>query len=74
VRPRGPIGDHELEALNQRVQDQVVKSGFAMMSSTRLRGVYALRLCILNHTTTWNDVRTTLERIEALGREARSGA
>ena len=73
VRAPAPTGDHELEAVNQRVQEQVVKSGFAMMSSTRLRGVYALRLCILNHTTTWNDVRTTLERIEAVGREAGSG-
>ena len=62
------------EELSQGVQDALVESGFAMMSSTRLRGVYALRLCILNHTTTWNDVYSTLERIEALGREARSRA
>jgi hypothetical protein len=43
-----------------------------MMSSTRLRGVYSLRLCILNHTTTWDDVRETLHCIEMFGREALS--
>ncbi|MEX2465469.1 MAG: aminotransferase class I/II-fold pyridoxal phosphate-dependent enzyme [Gemmatimonadota bacterium] len=62
--------DAALERLNERVQAEVVASGFAMMSSTRLRGVYALRFCILNHTTTWDDVRRTLEMIETLGRDA----
>jgi hypothetical protein len=41
-----------------------------MMSSTRLRGVYSLRLCILNHTTTWDDVVETLRAIERFAREA----
>ena len=44
-----------------------------MMSSTRLRGVYWLRLCILNHTTTWEDVRATLEAIERFGRDEYDG-
>ena len=60
----------DVERMNERVQAEVVASGFAMMSSTRLRGTYALRLCILNHTTTWDDVRRTLEMIETLGRAA----
>lgn len=29
-----------------------------------------LRMCILNHTTTWNDVRETLETVERFGSEA----
>ena len=33
---------------------------------------FSLRLCILNHTTTWDDVRETLEVIERFGREALS--
>jgi aromatic-L-amino-acid/L-tryptophan decarboxylase len=60
----------DVERMNERVQAEVVASGFAMMSSTRLRGTYALRLCILNHTTTWDDVRRTLEMIETFGRAA----
>ena len=35
-----------------------------------LDGKFALRLCILNHTTAWEDVRETLEAIEQFGREA----
>jgi len=29
-------------------------------------------MCILNHTTTWDDVRETLHAIEQFGREALS--
>ena len=35
-----------------------------------LKGVFSLRMCILNHTTTWDDVRRTLEMVSDLGREA----
>jgi hypothetical protein len=44
-----------------------------MMSSTRLRGRYSLRMCILNHSTTWDDVRGTLEAIERFGGEIVQG-
>jgi glutamate/tyrosine decarboxylase-like PLP-dependent enzyme len=71
VNPRGSdLGDAELEAVNDAVQSRVIDSGTAMMSSTRLRGLYSLRLCILNHNTTWDDVRETLEAIERFGLEA----
>lgn len=70
-RVRSPRGVEvaTMERLNERVQTRVIDSGFAMMSSTRLKGAYALRFCILNHTTTWADVRETLERLEGHGRE-----
>jgi hypothetical protein len=48
----------------------VIAAGTAMISSTRLRGVYSLRLCIMSHQTTWDDVRATLEAIEQQGRMA----
>ncbi len=59
-----------LERLNEAVQARVIDSGTAMMSSTRLKGVYALRLCILAHHSTWRDVEETLGAIERFGREA----
>jgi len=69
VRPRGAgPTPAEVEALNERVQAGVIESGLAMLSSTRLRGAYALRLCILNHETRWEDVRSVLEAIEIRGR------
>jgi glutamate/tyrosine decarboxylase-like PLP-dependent enzyme len=71
VNPKGAeIDEDELEALNDAVQTRVIDTGTAMMSSTRLRGRYSLRLCILNHNTTWDDVRETLEAIERFGLEA----
>ena len=62
-----------IEKLNQALQAQVIESGTAMISSTRLRGVYSLRLCIMSHQTTWDDVRETIERISTLGRELERG-
>ena len=64
------FNNEELEEINKAVQARVIEEGVAMMSSTRLRGLYSLRLCILNHTTTWEDVRFTLAAIEDFGREA----
>jgi hypothetical protein len=37
-----------------------------MMSSTRLRGRYALRLCIMNYRSTEADVDTVLDRVADL--------
>jgi glutamate/tyrosine decarboxylase-like PLP-dependent enzyme len=71
VNPSGTdFSDDRLEQVNQAVQARVIESEVAMMSSTRLRGLYSLRLCILNHTTTWEDVRETLDAIEKFGLEA----
>ncbi len=63
-----------IETLNERVQERVIESGTAMMSSTRLRGVYSLRLCILSHRTTWDDVERTLAAVESFGRGAAGAA
>ncbi|MBT8405293.1 MAG: aminotransferase class I/II-fold pyridoxal phosphate-dependent enzyme [Gemmatimonadetes bacterium] len=64
-----PWPEERLEALNRGIQDTIVAEGTAMMSSTRLRGRYALRLCILNYRSTAADVRAVVERVVALGRE-----
>jgi glutamate/tyrosine decarboxylase-like PLP-dependent enzyme len=70
-RPRAGAEDEAaLEALNEEIQARVIASGTAMMSSTRLRGLYSLRLCILSHRTTWKDVEDTLKAVETLGLEA----
>ena len=57
----------DLEQLNLSIQNRIVEEGTAMMSSTRLSGIYALRLCILNFHSKWEDVRRTLARVEELG-------
>ncbi len=69
-RPAGKAWSAErIEKLNEAIQARVIESGTAMISSTRLRGVYSLRLCIMSHQTTWDDVRETIERISEFGHE-----
>ena len=66
-------GGHDeaaLERANRKVLAQVFWDELAFLSSTSLKGVFALRLCILNHTTTWEDVRKTLDLVVSLGEQA----
>ena len=56
-----------IERLNLSIQEEIVESGLAMMSSTRLRSEFSLRLSILNYRSTWQDVQETLEAVEAIG-------
>ena len=73
VNPRDPGVDEEaLKEINQTMLVRVFWEEPALMSSTLLRGTFSLRLCIVNYTTTWDDVRETLEAIERFGREALS--
>jgi len=58
-----------LEDLNAEIQQRIVSSGHAMVSSTRLRDAYALRICVMNYTSTAEDVLGTLGRVETIGRE-----
>jgi len=69
-RPDGPMwtGDR-IDRLNEAIQSRIIGSGAAMISSTRLRGVYSLRFCIMSHQTVWSDVSETIERIVDFGQE-----
>lgn len=73
-RPPGMDDAPALDSLNREIQNEIVESGFAMISSTRLHGAYSLRLCILNYRSTWEDVRATLERVEEAGRRLMGAA
>ena len=42
----------------------------ALISSITLAKKLSLRLCIINHNTTWDGVRETLEATERFGAEA----
>jgi aromatic-L-amino-acid/L-tryptophan decarboxylase len=50
------VDDAALDALNERVLAHVVGNGRYFISSTRLRGSFALRACILGFRTTEEDV------------------
>ena len=64
------LDEEVLEEANKTVLSNVFWDGHAFISSTRLHGKFSLRMCIVNHTTTWNDVRETLEAAERFGRAA----
>ena len=71
INPSGADLDEEiLEQINRTVLARFFWEDRAFLSSTLLHGTFALRLCIINHTTTWDDVRETLEAAERFGVEA----
>ncbi len=71
VNPEGAgLEDDALEEVNREVLARLFWDDRAFVSSTSLRGTFALRLCIINHSTGWNDVRETLEAMERFGEDA----
>ncbi|NIP77845.1 MAG: aminotransferase class I/II-fold pyridoxal phosphate-dependent enzyme, partial [Gemmatimonadetes bacterium] len=56
----GPDG----EAADAERIRRLSESGVGMISSTRVGGRYALRLCILNHRSRWEDVETVISHLE----------
>ena len=66
----GGLDEASLDAINRKVLSRVFWEDRAFMSSTLVARRFALRMCILNHTTTWDDVRETLKTAERFGTEA----
>ena len=66
------LDEAALDKVNRTVLARMFWDDPAFMSSTLLHGTFALRMCIINHTTTWDDVRETLEAVERFGLEALS--
>ena len=64
-RRRGAPGDDPdaVDRANERIVAALARAGDVLLTSTVIRGRYAIRLCILNHTSTWDDVRYALERV-----------
>ena len=56
--------DAEYERRNASLAAALEASGTGLVSSTRLHGRFALRLCILNHTTSLADVDAVLDFLE----------
>ncbi|HJU87909.1 MAG TPA: aminotransferase class I/II-fold pyridoxal phosphate-dependent enzyme [Gemmatimonadaceae bacterium] len=66
---RRGASDDELDTLNQRINAAINAEGRFFISSTRLHGVFALRICILGYRTTEADVRELVNRVIELARE-----
>jgi aromatic-L-amino-acid/L-tryptophan decarboxylase len=60
-RRRFPGGEAAQDAGNAAIVRALAASGRGLVSSTRLHGSYAIRLCALNHASTVADVEATLD-------------
>ena len=63
VHPAGLDDGAALDALNERVNAAMGADGRYLISSTRLRGVFTLRLCILGYRTTTDDVEGLIRTV-----------
>src|SRR5205085_808519 len=56
------ISDEEaIDTLNAKLVSAFEETGRGLVSSTRLHGRYAIRMCVMNHTTGPDDVTDTLD-------------
>jgi aromatic-L-amino-acid/L-tryptophan decarboxylase len=53
-----------LDSLNERINARVVSEGRFLISSTRLRGAFSLRMCTLGFRTTTDDIRVLFSAIQ----------
>jgi len=60
---RYKLGD---DALHAKLVEAMLDDGFALCTSTTLRGRTVLRMCTINPRTTEQDILDTLARIEGL--------
>lgn len=58
--------EEEIDILNGRVVEELLAEGFAVVTSTVLRGRTALRLCTINPRTTEDDITETISRMERI--------
>jgi aromatic-L-amino-acid/L-tryptophan decarboxylase len=59
--PAGVDDEAILEGANARLVDELERGGEVFISTGRVRGRYAMRLCILNHSTSQDEVDRALE-------------
>lgn len=71
-RVRGEGSD--LDALNADIAADVQESGVAVLSTTRIHGVLALRAALVNHRTREEDVQMLLDAVLAAAASRRSPA
>jgi aromatic-L-amino-acid/L-tryptophan decarboxylase len=53
------------EKTNSAILRALLDSGMAMISSTRVRGVFTLRFCVLNYRTTKEDIDIIIDWIRS---------
>jgi len=64
---RPDLSENDEDRINAQIEGDITADGYALVTSTTLRGRTVLRLCTINPRTTLEDIRGTLERIVAFG-------
>lgn len=59
----------KINQLNQAIMDEMLKSGFAMLSSTALHGRRVIRLCAINPRTTEEDIEQTIYQLDSIAKK-----
>jgi aromatic-L-amino-acid decarboxylase len=57
------------DELQTQLVDAMIKDGYALLTSTELRGMVCLRLCTINPRTTEADIVGTVERLDRFARQ-----
>lgn len=70
AHPSGVDEPAALDAMNQRILDRINANGRFFLSTTRLRGALALRICCCGHRTTDDDIRALVVEIEQAVKDA----
>lgn len=68
VRPPGVTSIEDLDRLNESLLGEIVQQGRYFISSTKLRGAYAMRICVLGFRTAESDMDGLMATIRALVR------
>ncbi|MEX2649809.1 MAG: aminotransferase class I/II-fold pyridoxal phosphate-dependent enzyme [Alphaproteobacteria bacterium] len=62
-----PANGMDVDAANRRLVGALIEDGFALATSTQIRGSTVLRFCTVNPRTMESDIAAVIERIAALG-------
>jgi glutamate/tyrosine decarboxylase-like PLP-dependent enzyme len=62
---------HKLNALNQALVEDIIADGFALVTSTVLRGQTVLRMCTINPRSIEADISETVRRLDQAARRHR---
>jgi glutamate/tyrosine decarboxylase-like PLP-dependent enzyme len=62
------LSEEECETLQRKLVEDLTEDGFAMISTTSLRGQTVMRMCPINPRTTEHDLVMTIHRLQELAR------
>lgn len=65
--PEG-LSQKRIDAINQRIAQEITASGYAQILTTELRGKKVLRICSLHPETTEEDMKNTISLLDRLAR------